>query len=107
MTQLPTDANNHPIQALSLNGNHAHTLNATATASRTAKAFQHDTKVILVHGTVAFHILLGDDKVTATTTAHRFPAGQILPLDRKSAEHATIIKAQDEDNGSVFISEMK
>lgn len=109
MTQLPTDADNNPIQALSLRDEDAHQIAFTTTSKKIGKNFNADTKVISIHATQDCFVKIGDQDVIASSACHFIPRGVTLPLairGNKGGTHKRIAAISNGTNGTLYISEM-
>ena len=75
MTTLPRDNDNNAIQALRLNPNGAHRLNASSSSIRNSNPFKEDTRIVSVYATGPAFINFGDATVTADSSDHYYPTG--------------------------------
>lgn len=75
MTTLPRDTDNNPIQALRLDPEGSHALNATSTSTRNSTAFADDTRVVSLYATGAVYVKFGLSDVIADANDHYFPSG--------------------------------
>ncbi|HEU4839343.1 MAG TPA: hypothetical protein VFS88_08035 [Micavibrio sp.] len=110
-TLLPVDEDSHPIPALRLRSDGAHTINATATSARNAIAFDEATKVVSLFATGPIYARFGADGVTAAETDHYFPQGLYYDFAvsggefNKGPRHTHVaVRAADTDC-TVYISE--
>ncbi|MBX2834203.1 MAG: hypothetical protein KTR28_04430 [Micavibrio sp.] len=107
-TQLPMDANGHPIPALKLKSGGAHQVNITATSLRNSSAFGENTRVVSIYATSDSYVKFGDNTVTATSSDHFFPAGLYydVALGGENSPHFTHISAlRSSADGVLYISE--
>lgn len=110
-TFLPRDDDFHPIPALRLKPDGAHSITVNAASARNAAAFAPGTRVVAVHSDVPAYIRSGDSAVAATATDHFLPAGTYLYLsvgDSRQLRHTHIAAvAADALDGTLHISEME
>lgn len=111
-TFLPRDEDFHPIPALRLKPDGAHTVPVADSSARNAAAFAADTRVIAVHSDVPAFLRTGDATVDATVTDHFLPAGTYLYLSvgdgRQTGRHSHIAAlAADATPGTLRVSEME
>jgi hypothetical protein len=73
-TLLPQDSDSNVIPAMRLMPSGAHKISATSSSARNSTAFNAQTRIVSVYATDAVYINFGDSTVTATSSAHYFPA---------------------------------
>ena len=108
MTTLPHDNDNNAIQALRLNPNGAHALNATAISSRNIIAFDEDTRIVSVYAPGPIYIQFGEDDVTATASDHYYPSGLYYDFaigGDKTLQFTHIAVLSADSNCEVYLSE--
>ena len=74
-TLLPTDDNNHPIQALRLKDGGAHSIAATSVSATNSTPFSVETQVVSLYATVPVYLRFSEAPGAAISTDHYFPAG--------------------------------
>lgn len=107
-TLLPQDADSNTIPALRLRPGGAHAITAGATSARNTTAFNGETRVISVFATVPVYINFGNASITATNTAHYFPANVYYDFaigGGPTAQYTHLAVLQVSAGGSVYISE--
>ena len=108
MTTLPRDNDNNAIQALRLNPNGAHALNAGATSSRNAQAFDNDTRIVSVYATGPVYLQFGESDVSASNNNHYFPSGLYYDFaigGGKTLQFTHIAVVAADENCQVYLSE--
>lgn len=107
-TLLPQDSNDNPIPALRLKLGGAHSIAATASATRNSTAFNENVQIVSVYSDVPVYLAFGDASVSATTSDHFFPAGIYYDFciggnDTAHRTHLSVLSASGD--GTVYISE--
>lgn len=106
---LPKDIDNAPIPAVRLKTGGADSVSAvTASSTRTASAFDTDTRLVSLYATQDMYINFGDPTVTAATTDHFFPKGVYYNFaigGDKVTQYTHIAARAVTTAGTVYISE--
>ncbi|CAK0774761.1 Cupin domain-containing protein [Azospirillaceae bacterium] len=88
-TLLPRDDDGHPIPALRLRANGAHTVSVTQTSARNHIAFSTETRVIGVYATGAVFLQSGNATIAATSSDHYFPGGVYYDISLGNGQQET------------------
>ena len=109
MSDMPTDAQGHPIQALRL-GPAAHKVTYNATSARNTNPFSMGVDVVYLYATTDCYVKFGTSTSVAATTSDFFiPAGQMLPFAIRGDQAPTysyIAAIQSSAAGTLYVSEM-